>query len=160
MDSKKVTDENKPTTNKKKGETPQQISNDEEQQQKKQPKCPLMQVKQFIKLLSTPAYEGRVLLNIDTTTKSTLKYILMNPNTCFEEIAKEARSVILAGGTMKPLSDFEQLIPNKNRFEYYTCGHVIPKENILPITLGTSLNGVKFDFSFNSRDNTQMVTMT
>lgn len=100
---------------------------------------------------------GRILLNIDTNTKSTLKYMLLNPNVCFEEIIKEARSVVLAGGTMKPMSDFEQLIADKNRIEYFSCGHVIPKENLLAITVGASSNGTKFDFSYNSRDSTQMV---
>jgi hypothetical protein len=43
-------------------------------------KCPLMQIKQFIKVLSTPLFDGRILLNIDTSSKSTLKYILLNPS--------------------------------------------------------------------------------
>ncbi len=123
-------------------------------------KCPLMQIKQFIKVISTPLFDGRILLNIDTSSKSTLKYVLLNPNVCFEEIIKNARSVILAGGTMKPVSDFEQLISDKSRIEYFSCGHVIPKENLLAVTLGTSSNGVKFDFSYNSRDNTQIVSLS
>jgi Rad3-related DNA helicase len=66
-------------------------------------KSPLMQIKQLIKVLSTPFFDGRILLTLDQTTRSTLKYILMNPNICFEEIIKQAHSVILAGGTMKPV---------------------------------------------------------
>lgn len=98
-----------------------------------------------------------ILLNIDTSSKSTLKFILLNPDKCFEEILKECRSVILAGGTMKPISDFEQLIGDKTRIEYFSCDHVIPKENIFPFGLATSLNGIKFDFSYNSRDNNQIL---
>ena len=129
----------------------------QEEDAAKQMKCPLMQIKQFIKVLSTPLFDGRILLNIDTSKKSTLKYVLLNPSVCFEEIIKDARSVILAGGTMKPISDFEQLIADKNRIEYFSCGHVIPKENLLAIAIGTSSNDIKFDFSFNSRDNTLIV---
>jgi chromosome transmission fidelity protein 1 len=67
-------------------------------------KSPLMLIKQFIKVLSSPFYDGRVLLNIDQSSKSTLKFMLLNPDACFEEIVKQARSIILAGGTMKPVS--------------------------------------------------------
>ena len=66
-------------------------------------KSPLMLIKQFIKVLSSPFFDGRVLLNIDQTTKSTLKFMLLNPDACFEDIMKQARSIILAGGTMKPV---------------------------------------------------------
>ena len=52
----------------------------EEESTIKQMKCPLMQIKQFIKVLSTPLFDGRILLNIDTSSKSTLKYVLLNPN--------------------------------------------------------------------------------
>ena len=55
------------------------------------------------------------------------------------------------------LSDFEHLIENKNRIEYFSCGHVIPRDNLVAIGLGTGPNGVKFDFSYNSRDNTNIV---
>ena len=66
-------------------------------------KSPLMLIKQLIRVLSMPSYEGRLLLSIDQGSKSTLKYMLLNPNICFEEIVSQVRSVILAGGTMKPV---------------------------------------------------------
>jgi chromosome transmission fidelity protein 1 len=41
-----------------------------------------------------------------------LKYQLLNPSEVFSEIVKDSRSVILAGGTMEPISDFAmQLFP-------------------------------------------------
>jgi chromosome transmission fidelity protein 1 len=69
-------------------------------------KSPFMQIKQLLRVLSTPLYDGRILLNIDQTTRSTLKYILLNPSVCFEDIVTQAHSVILAGGTMKPVIKF------------------------------------------------------
>jgi chromosome transmission fidelity protein 1 len=60
-------------------------------------------VKQLIKALSMPSYDGRILLSLDAT-RSTLKFILLNPNVIFSEILNSARSVILAGGTMKPVN--------------------------------------------------------
>ena len=118
-----------------------------------------MQIKQLIKVLSTPHFDGRVLLTLDQSSRSTLKYILMNPSICFEEIASQAHSIILAGGTMKPISDFEELIECKSRIEYFSCGHVIPKENITCLGLCTGPTGEKFDFSFNSRDSTKTVRL-
>jgi chromosome transmission fidelity protein 1 len=143
-------------------------------------KSPLMLIKQLIRVLSMPSYEGRLLLSIDQGSKSTLKYMLLNPNICFEEIVSQVRSVILAGGTMKPvnfcsfffipkhnillnqhrtfkISDFEHLIGNKGKIEHFSCGHVIPKENLVCLGLSTGPSGVKFDFSYNSRDNLQIV---
>ena len=73
-------------------------------QQPDQPilKSPMMQIKQLIKALSSPFFDGRILLNVDST-RSTLKFILLNPSECFKEIVADARSIILAGGTMKPV---------------------------------------------------------
>ncbi|CAF0723436.1 unnamed protein product [Brachionus calyciflorus] len=120
-------------------------------------KSPIMLIKQFMKALSSPLYDGRIILTIDPTTRSTLKYMLLNPNICFDEIVSQAKSVILAGGTMKPVSDFEQLIKEKERIEYFSCGHVIPKDNIACLGLSTGPTGIKFDFSYNSRDNNQIL---
>jgi len=78
-------------------------SNDQKKPNESLMKSPLMQIKQLIKVLSTPHFDGRVLLTLDQSSRSTLKYILMNPSICFEEIASQAHSVILAGGTMKPV---------------------------------------------------------
>jgi len=33
-----------------------------------------------------------------------MKYLLLNPSTTFQEVVDSARSVILAGGTMSPVS--------------------------------------------------------
>jgi len=68
-------------------------------------KSPLIIVKQFLKQLSSPFFDGRILLNIDQASRSSssLKYILLNPSVCFDDIVSQARSVILAGGTMKPV---------------------------------------------------------
>ena len=55
------------------------------------------------------------------------------------------------------VSDFEQLISEKSRIEQFSCGHVIPKDNIVCLGLSTGPSGVKFDFNYNSRDNTQII---
>jgi chromosome transmission fidelity protein 1 len=78
-------------------------------------KSPIMQIKQLLRVLSTPLYDGRILLNIDQTARSTLKYILLNPSVCFEDIVTQAHSVILAGGTMKPVYIFYLYIKIKTK---------------------------------------------
>ncbi len=36
--------------------------------------------------------------------KSTMKFLLLNPELHFQDIVQQARAVILAGGTMQPVS--------------------------------------------------------
>jgi chromosome transmission fidelity protein 1 len=119
-----------------------------------------MQIKQFIKALSSPLYDGRVLLSSEPQTegaRSILKYFLLNPNVCFEDIVSEAKAIVMAGGTMKPLSDFEQMINDKTRIEHFSCGHVISQDNLIALGMSTGPNGIKLEFSYNNRDNTQML---
>ena len=39
-----------------------------------------------------------------------MKYILLNPAERFKEVREQARSIVLAGGTMEPVSDFESVL--------------------------------------------------
>lgn len=72
------------------------------------------------------------------------------------------RSVIVAGGTMQPISEFrEQLFQNAgaelSRIIAFSCGHVIPPENILPIIVSEGPSGKKLDFSFEFRNSDAVV---
>jgi chromosome transmission fidelity protein 1 len=52
--------------------------------------------------------DGRVMISIEdgSAGKHVLfKYILLNPAERFREVVEEARCVILAGGTMTPVSE-------------------------------------------------------
>ena len=42
--------------------------------------------------------------NVETTHECYYKYLLLNPAGSFKEIVDEARAVVLAGGTMEPVS--------------------------------------------------------
>ncbi len=121
-------------------------------------KSPILQIKQLLKALSSPFYDGRILLTIDSP-RSALKFILLNPSICFEDIIANARSVILAGGTMKPFRDFEELIGSNKPIEHFSCGHVIPKGNLVSFSMGTGPTGAKLEFSFNFRDNPKIVIL-
>ncbi len=71
-------------------------------------KSHILQIINLLKVFSTPYYDGRIMLTIESG-RSYLKFILLNPSICFKEILASARSVILAGGTMKPVSFFLQI---------------------------------------------------
>ena len=67
-------------------------------------------VQEFIHTLANPASEGRFFLEKDEDEMS-LKYMLLDPTCHFRDIVEEARSVILAGGTMSPVSLYLHSVP-------------------------------------------------
>jgi chromosome transmission fidelity protein 1 len=110
----------------------------------------------FIHSLSHPDVDGRILVStqgivfINPGTSKFVQYLLLNPSEVFRPIVSEARSVILAGGTMQPYSDFyEQLFPfvEAKNISLFSCGHVIPKDQMLPICLSSGPNGQVFNYS-------------
>ncbi|SNX85039.1 related to CHL1 - protein of the DEAH box family [Melanopsichium pennsylvanicum] len=122
-------------------------------------------IEAFILSLANRSSDGRVVLTklSDSTTGDVIvraKYQLLNPSHAFRSLVEEARSVILAGGTMEPLSDFrQQLLPflPAERLVVFSCGHVIPPANLLATVLSTSPKGVPFEFKFDSRDNNDLL---
>jgi chromosome transmission fidelity protein 1 len=71
------------------------------------------QVESFLLSLTDARDDGRVLFTLEPTSDGrqavALKYILLNPAERFKEVVDIARSVILAGGTMEPVSPQCQL---------------------------------------------------
>ena len=64
---------------------------------------------------------------------------------------------------MQPLDEFrDQLFLSAGgtaeRLTEFSCGHVIPPENILPITLAAGPSGKQLDFSYQSRTMPAMVS--
>lgn len=122
-------------------------------------------IESFILSLANRAEDGRVVLSsaTDTATGGTIvraKYQLLNPSHAFRSLVDEARSVILAGGTMEPMSDFrQQLLPfvPAERLVTFSCGHIIPPSNLMVSVLSTSPKGLPFEFKFDSRDNLDLV---
>ncbi|KAI4679531.1 hypothetical protein J4E81_010337 [Alternaria sp. BMP 2799] len=115
----------------------------------------LMHVQAFLLSLMNPSSEGRFFYAKEEISGTTLRYMLLDPTYHFKDIVEEARAVVLAGGTMSPMSDYEQhllsyLDPSK--IMTLSCGHVIPPSNLLaaPIVRGTS--GAEFDFTFENRN--------
>lgn len=115
----------------------------------------LHHVASLLEALTNPDKEGRLFHTRDpTTSETTLKYMLLDPTHHFREIVSEARAVILAGGTMSPISDYTSHLFSYLKPESITtlsCGHVIPKENLLAWTLSSGPTGSPFEFTFSKR---------
>ncbi|RYD71597.1 MAG: hypothetical protein EOP84_24630, partial [Verrucomicrobiaceae bacterium] len=110
-------------------------------------------VESFLLSLVDAKDDGRILISLEDNNTITLRYMLLNPAERFKEVIDSARSVILAGGTMEPMSDFlRQLFPAIPREGITTlsCRHVIPKENLLTQVVTMGPRKVEFEFIFNT----------
>lgn len=138
---------------------------DPSQSQSQSPISSMHAIESFILSLANRSEDGRVVLSTITDSASgqtfvRAKYQLLNPSHAFKSLVDEARSVILAGGTMEPISDFrQQLLPflSSERLVTFSCGHVIPPSNLMVSVLNTSPKGLPFEFKFDSRDNTGLL---
>eukprot|EP01012_Entosiphon_sulcatum_P023723 TRINITY_DN2883_c0_g1_i1.p1 TRINITY_DN2883_c0_g1~~TRINITY_DN2883_c0_g1_i1.p1 ORF type:complete len:657 (-),score=73.87 TRINITY_DN2883_c0_g1_i1:402-2372(-) len=119
-------------------------------------KLHLYAIPRFLAALTNADQDGRVLVvNHKDYTKSCLKYILLNPSACFADVLDEARAVVLAGGTMHPIESLvEDLFPlsfNRERLHIFSCGHVVPKDNLLAVSLSSGPTGAGFDLTYTHR---------
>ncbi|KAF9956798.1 DEAD H (Asp-Glu-Ala-Asp His) box helicase 11 [Mortierella alpina] len=111
-----------------------------------------------------------------------LKFMLLNPANVFKPLIDEARSVILAGGTMEPVSDLLSLLfpylksdsqgsnPSTGlgvtrtaesatypRIHRFSCGHVIPKENLMTLVMEKAPTGTSLELNFANRNLDQVM---
>ncbi|XP_028665116.1 ATP-dependent DNA helicase DDX11 isoform X1 [Erpetoichthys calabaricus] len=127
---------------------------------------PMFQLESFLFALTNADKDGRVVVHRQgTVAQSFLKFLLLNPAVYFSDVLKECRAVIIAGGTMQPIADFkEQLLfsagLSPDRIAEFSCGHVIPPDNILPIILSSGPSGQKLEFTFHNRETPQMMDET
>ncbi|KEQ70137.1 ATP-dependent RNA helicase chl1 [Aureobasidium namibiae CBS 147.97] len=116
----------------------------------------LTHITNLFMVLTNPAKEGRLFYTVgEEKTQTKVKYMLLDPSEHFRDIVEEARAVILAGGTMSPMSDYmTQLFPylDKTRITTLSCGHVIPTTNLFVSPVVSSHNNTDFTFSFSSRN--------
>ncbi|KAJ7163289.1 helicase C-terminal domain-containing protein [Mycena filopes] len=104
---------------------------------------PLHAVEAFLLALTGTNDDGRLTFSLVRTHSGQddveMKYQLLNPAPHFLEVVESARSVILAGGTMSPISDvinqlFAQLPAEK--ISNFSCGHIIPESSLRTIVIG------------------------
>lgn len=120
----------------------------------------LFKVIQFLKSLNNPSREGKFFFDIQNSISS-MNYMLLDPSSVFKEIVEDCKCVILAGGTMEPVEDYTNyLFPyvDSKLVKKFSCGHVIPTENLKVFQINKSINRTKeFEFSFDKRNDVAMV---
>ncbi|EFN75286.1 Probable ATP-dependent RNA helicase DDX11 [Harpegnathos saltator] len=124
---------------------------------------PLMAILSFLESLKSSCLDGRIyVLPSATIGQGIIKFLLLNPAAHFHDIVEDARSVVLAGGTMEPMSEFiDQLFlmagATIDRIMTFSCDHVIPKENIISNVVMRGPTGIEFEFSFHNRQDTKLL---
>ncbi|CAG8115284.1 unnamed protein product [Penicillium salamii] len=119
----------------------------------------LFHIQSFLLPLMNPSEEGRLFFQKDQDD-IVLKYMLLDPTNHFREIAEDARAVILAGGTMSPMSDYVNHLFSylpAERLDTFSYGHVIPKTNLVAQSLTQGLMGNDFDFTYEARSSEKMI---
>eukprot|EP00775_Hariotina_reticulata_P007938 gene7938-8134_t len=83
-----------------------------------------------------------------------LRYVLLNAAGHFGRLVSAARSVLLVSGTLAPREGLQaQLFPNvePSRIRHFECGHVVPAEQLLAVSIGSGPSGRALDFRHESR---------
>ncbi|KAJ5152871.1 uncharacterized protein N7482_009349 [Penicillium canariense] len=120
----------------------------------------LFHIQSFLLPLMNPSEEGRLFYQKDKNDVQ-LKYMLLDPTNHFREIVEDARAVILAGGTMSPMSDYMNHLfsyVSPERLGTFSYGHVIPHANLVAQALTRGLMGTEFDFTYEARNSEKMIT--
>lgn len=119
---------------------------------------PIYTLVEFLKSLTNLSHDGKVLTHVydGNIRQSILKFILLNPSSQFKQMVSEARSIVLAGGTMQPFSEFIELLfgplgIERDRLALFSCGHVISKNQLYLATLSQSFNSKPIELSFKTR---------
>lgn len=65
---------------------------------------------------------------------------------------------------MEPISEFKDQLfnsndSNANRIVHFSCGHVVPSDNILPLIICSGPTGKQLDFSYQERSTAKMVEL-
>ncbi|KAL4919114.1 helicase C-terminal domain-containing protein [Aspergillus aurantiobrunneus] len=119
----------------------------------------LFHIQSFLLPLMNVSAEGQ-LFYTKVSGDIQLNYMLLDPTNHFREIVEDARAVILAGGTMSPMSDYMNhlfsYVP-KDRLNTFSYGHVIPPDNLAAQILARGVLGSEFDFTYDGRDSEKMI---
>ena len=97
-----------------------------------------------------------------TSSVPKLKYLALNPALHFADVVRDAHAIVLAGGTMQPMSDFTDfLFPNRfgKPLESYACSHVIPHENVTALVVPRAPNGRVIKCTKEARKDSLMVCL-
>uniref|UniRef100_A0A336KTI8 DNA 5'-3' helicase n=1 Tax=Culicoides sonorensis TaxID=179676 RepID=A0A336KTI8_CULSO len=119
-------------------------------------------IRPFLSLLECLLEEfedGRILISTDNENNGTMKYLVLNPGAHFKDLLNQCRAIILAGGTMQPVSELtEQLFSEcKDRVKIHLYSHVVKQDAVLPLVLTKGPTGKEFLFNFSNKNNRSML---
>eukprot|EP00898_Chlorokybus_atmophyticus_P007253 jgi/Chlat1/7529/Chrsp62S07037 len=114
----------------------------------------LQTLSSLISALTSADADGRVVVKREQATGS-IRFVMLNAGRKFKEIVEQARAVLLAGGTLSPVSHlisqlFAQVPPS--RLLHFSCGHVVGKESLLVLALGKGPGGGRLELSYTTRE--------
>jgi chromosome transmission fidelity protein 1 len=113
----------------------------------------------FLVAITNPSNEGKLVFGRSPSMELQLEYILLDPSHAFRDVVEQARCVVLAGGTMQPVSDYTTyLFPylDKTNIKLFSAGHVIPDENVKLLRIAAGPANQRFLFTFGNRENRSM----
>lgn len=119
---------------------------------------PIYALVEFLRSLTNLVHDGRVLTDHvpRDILQSVLRFILLNPSSQFKQMTEEARSIVLAGGTMQPFGEFTELLfeplgISRNRLTTFSCGHVIGPKQLYVASLSYGSTGKPLELSYKTR---------
>ncbi len=126
----------------------------------------LFKVRAFMSSLANTAESGKFFFDTekeaggsDNSNNITLNYLLLDPSEPFADVVRESRCVLLAGGTMQPMSNFTDfLVPyvNSSKVNTFSCNHIIPDENLEAYTI-SQVGNVAMEFTYGSRNRNEVI---
>lgn len=125
---------------------------------------PIYTLVEFLRSLTNSTHDGKILTNqvVGDFQSSWLKFVLLNPSSQFMQMAQEARSIVLAGGTMQPFDEFVDLLfgplgITRDRLTLFSCGHVVGREQICVAALSHGPSGKPLELSFKTRSSLEII---
>ena len=136
------------------------------QQRRSSSKTPCFSfVQNFMSALIYPSEEGHFYYSMPEIRGSKdddvlLKYQHLDAVNVFNDVVQDARTVILAGGTMSPMDEyFQQVFPylSSRSIKTLSCGHVIPRANLLAMSISKGSLGTDLKFTYELRTTPSMI---
>jgi len=100
----------------------------------------------------------RVIIRSNKNAPEEVVFVTIDSDRAFAEILKLSRAVLVIGGTMKPIREFEAAAKISNsQFHSFFGVHNIPEDRLFARVVGRSLGGSPLSFTYDSRANSDML---